>query len=134
MDLLASAPLVNAAGAPVAASSLKGLLVAFYFSVPHARDLAARALASFRSQNSWEGGQHGDAETPVTALYRRPTGVLRAANLRPSSRTSMRLPSPSHPIPLASENIRHFRRQNACFGKVEGLNLHTALCVAAGGE
>ncbi|KAJ1489687.1 thioredoxin-like-domain-containing protein [Baffinella frigidus] len=32
MDLLASAPLVNAAGAPVAASSLKGLLVAFYFS------------------------------------------------------------------------------------------------------
>ena len=50
MDLLASAPLVNAAGEPVAASSLKGLLVAFYFSVPHTRDLAAMGLASLAAQ------------------------------------------------------------------------------------
>jgi len=50
MDLLGSAPLVNAAGEPVAASSLKGLLVAFYFSVSHTRDLAATGLASLAAQ------------------------------------------------------------------------------------
>ena len=50
MDLLADAPLVNAAGDPVAASSLKGLLVAFYFSVQHTHDLAAVGLASLAAQ------------------------------------------------------------------------------------